>query len=195
MKELPFIKGKIPNPQFVTKTCAPLYYKGRVRASIIRYKFYGKTVYATHFAKLMHGMIEKRMEDDIDLITWVPLSKRKLRRRGYDQAELVAKELSKIMGIPLVCTLKKIRNNKSQHTIKNEAQRRANVIGAYESIEDIDIWNKNVLLVDDVLTTGSTLSECARTLKVAGVNEVFVATIAKTPPKRKKRLKKVKNSL
>jgi len=134
LKEMPFVKSKIVNPQFVTKTCAPLYYEGRVRASIIRYKFHGRTAYASHYAKLMREMIEKRIEDDIDYITWVPLSPQKLKRRGYDQAEILARELSKTMGIPLERTLKKIRNNKSQHKIKGEAERRANVIGAYANV-------------------------------------------------------------
>ena len=195
LNEIPRVKGKILNPQFVAKTCAPLYYRGSVRAAIIRYKFSGRTAYATHFAKLMHEMIERRIEDPIDYITWVPLGKRKLKKRGYDQAELIARELSKIMGIPAIRTLKKIRNNKSQHKIKSESERRANVIGAYENVNYTEIWNKNVLLIDDVFTTGSTVFECARMLKIAGVVNIFVATIAKTQQKRKKRLKKVKNSL
>jgi len=62
-------------------------------------------------------------------------------------------------------------------------------------LTDTKIWNKNVLLVDDVFTTGSTVFECARMLKIAGAVSIFVATIAKTPRKSKKRLKKVKNSL
>lgn len=194
-KKLPFIKSGIKNPQFVTKTCAPLYYEGRVRAAIIRYKFRGRTAYAKHFARLMHDMIKERIKDDIHYITWVPLGARKLKKRGYDQAYLIAEELGKLMKIPVVKTLKKVRNNKSQHKLKTVSQRRANVVGAYENVNNTDIWNKNVLLIDDVLTTGATVFECSRMLKIAGAVNVFVATIAKTPSKRKKQLKKTKNSL
>lgn len=191
LKELPFVKSKIINPQFITKTCAPLYYEDRVRAAIIRYKFHDKTAYATHFAKLMHEMIENRIEEDVDFITWVPLSPKKLKRRGYDQAELIACELSKIMGVPVIRSLKKIRENLSQHKLKTIPERRANVIGAYSCVNIEEIKGKNLLVVDDVLTTGSTISECARTLKVAGTGDLFAAAIAKTPRNRKKRLKKL----
>lgn len=195
IKNVPFIKGKVPNPQFVTKTCTPLYYKDLVRASIIRYKFHGKTAYAEHFAKLICEMMEERIDKPIDYILWVPLGKWKLRRRGYDQAKLLAEEISKITGIPTLCAVKKVRRNKTQHDIKNVAARRANVVGVYECVEKNKIFGKNLLVADDVLTTGSTLSECAKILKIAGANEIFAATIAKTPPKSKKQLKKRKNSL
>ncbi len=195
LKELPFVKSKIKSPQFVTKTCAPLYYEGNVRASIIRYKFYGKTAYVEHFARLMHTVIKEQIKDHIDYITWVPLGAKKLKRRGYDQAHLIAKELSTLMNVPVVQTLKKVRNNKSQHKLKSVSARRANVVGVYEITSRADVWNKNILLVDDILTTGSTIFECTRQLKIAGAINVFAATIAKTPQKTKKQLKKAKNSL
>lgn len=195
IKKIPFIKGKIQNPQFVSKTLTPLYYKDSVRASIIRYKFHGKTAYAEHFAKLICEMIEERGDKPIDYILWVPLGKWKLRYRGYDQAQLLAEEISKIIGVPTLCAIKKVRRNKTQHDIKNVAARRANVIGVYECTAKDEVFGKNLLVADDVFTTGSTLSECAKILKIAGANEVFAATIAKTPQKSKKQLKKRKNSL
>ena len=120
IKEIPFIKGKVPNPQFVSKTCVPLHYKDAVRAAVIRYKFHGKTAYAKHFAKLICDVMGDGVETAIDYILWVPLSKGKLRRRGYDQAQLLAEEISKITGIPTLCALKKVRRNKVQHNTQDE---------------------------------------------------------------------------
>lgn len=77
-------------------------------------------------------------------------------------------------------TLVKIRNNPAQSKTKNAAQRSKNVIGAYRVNDKFDVRDKNILLIDDVVTTGSTLSECARVLRRAGANKVYCAAIARS---------------
>ena len=122
--------------------------------------------------------IQRDMEDRYDVLTWVPVSKRRKRRRGYDQVELLAEEVGKEINLPPIRLLNKIRNNKPQSQIDNEAKRRANVLGAYEVTNRDQFMGKRVLILDDVITTGSTVGECARMLLTAGAKEVHCAALA-----------------
>ena len=72
-----------------------------------------------------------------------------------------------------------MRHNKAQSSLEDDAARRANVLGAYRVLDPVQIAGKRVLLVDDVVTTGQTLSECARTLRMAGAEDVLCVTLAK----------------
>ena len=116
--------------------------------------------------------------DGFDVLTWVPVSRLRKLRRGYDQGELLAKAVGKELGLAPVPTLKKIRNNRPQSRLKDPAARRANVLGAYRILENADVKGKCVLLLDDILTTGATAGECARMLRMAGAKEVHCAAVA-----------------
>lgn len=113
------------------------------------------------------------------MISCIPLSKKRFHDRGYNQAELLAKEISKNVDVRFVPTLKKIKNNTAQSTIKDAKQRAVNVVGAYTVIDPNAVKGKRILLVDDVVTTGSTVSECARMLKRAGAKAVYCITLAR----------------
>ena len=179
-KGLPENNTKAKLPQFTDKVYAPFYYKERVRSAIIRYKFRRTPAYAKPFAEYIARDIKKDDKFRAEFITWVPISKWRLRSRGFDQSKLLAQELAKILDLPLIPTLKKVKNNRKQSTVKNVSARRANVIGVYEIIDAEEIFFKRALLVDDILTTGATISEAARMLKTAGVTSIDVAVIAKT---------------
>jgi competence protein ComFC len=113
-----------------------------------------------------------------DLVTAVPLSPRHKRSRGYNQAALLARPLASRIGLPYFGNaLKRIRETKSQVTL-NFYERQANVADAFQSNEVL-VRDRNVLLVDDVFTTGATLNECARALKASGANSVYGLTLAK----------------
>ena len=157
----------------------------------MRYKFRGVTGNADVFARLMLECYEQELFGKTDLITWVPVSRRRLRKRGYDQSEHLAKALGVLVGRTPVKTLVKIRHNNPQSLQKTPAGRRANVIGAYRLGKE-SVAGKSVLLIDDVVTSGSTVSECAYVLRAAGAKKVYVLALAKTP-KYKKGLKVVKN--
>ena len=116
---------------------------------------------------------------DIDVLTWVPVSRARRRERGYDQAETLCRSLSKCMGVPAKGLLTKTVDNKAQATL-DALQRKANVLGVYGALNTDEIAGKRVLLVDDVITTGATLSECSRVLLTAGADEVICAAIACT---------------
>ena len=116
--------------------------------------------------------------DEFDVLTWVPVSRLRRLRRGYDQVELLARHLGRELDMVPVCTLKKIRHNRQQSRIADAAGRRANVLGAYRILDSGQIAGKKILLLDDILTTGSTAGECARMLRTAGAKEVHCAVLA-----------------
>ena len=153
------------------------YYEGDVRASILRYKFRGSRSYCCSYGRLL---AMKLLQEDLsfDILTWVPISPRRKFRRGYDQVELIARAAAKELGMPLTPTLRKVRHNRPQSTMKDAAARRANVLGVYRVIDPEAVAGKRILLLDDILTTGATLSECARILLTAGAKEVNCATVA-----------------
>ena len=163
---------------FLAQWTGVWYYKENVRLSILRYKFYGKRNYAAAFGRVLAMKLLKEGWDDTDVLTWVPISKRRKHRRGYDQSELLAKAVAAELGVEAVRTLRKVRHTKPQSLMGDAAHRRANILGAYEVIDPALIWEKRVLLLDDIVTTGATASECARMLLTAGAKEVKLATLA-----------------
>ena len=172
---------------FVDEIYSCFKYEGDVKNAIVRYKFGGMACYADDFSKYLTECVRENLVGKFDIISWVPLSKKRLRSRGYDQARLLAEGVSKQLGVTAVRTLNKCRNAAPQSRQNDPAERMANILGAYEACCD-DIQGKRIILIDDVMTTGSTTSECARVLKTAGAASVIVLTLAKTK-KRKKQLK------
>jgi len=109
----------------------------------------------------------------------VPISKEKQRKRGYNQSEELAKELSKIITVPLLAgVLVKTRKTESQMNLKKEA-RQKNLLNAFAVTNTGCLYNKKVFLVDDVYTTGNTMEECVKTLRKAGAKSVWGITIAR----------------
>lgn len=180
-EELPFTEGvqSVRQGEFFDFCVAPFYYRGRVRESVLRYKFGGKCAYAAAYAGFMQDCISKNIKTEVDVITWVPISGKRLRKRGYDQAELLAEEMARLMGRGAVGTLEKVKDNDAQSGIDRPEKRRANVLGVYRASCPEMIRGKRILLIDDVITTGATMSECARTLLMAGAEEIICAALAR----------------
>lgn len=180
-KDLPWLMGAEGEQkgEFYKVCVSPLRYQGEVRASIHRYKFGGSRAYGTLYGTLVAQCVADRLAGEYDLITWVPLSARRRRARGYDQAHLLARSAARALGEEAIPTLWKKRHNEAQSSLKGEAPRRANVLGAYEVLPTADLAGRRVLLLDDVLTTGATLAECARVLRTAGAAQVVCATLAR----------------
>jgi ComF family protein len=115
-----------------------------------------------------------------DLIVPVPLHASRLRERGYNQSTLLAQQLSHTSGLPLVeSALKRIRATSPQVTL-NAAERKINVSNAFEASGDI-VQGRQVLLVDDVCTTGATLGSSSVALRQAGAASVWAITLARAP--------------
>lgn len=98
--------------------------------------------------------------------------------RGYDQAEVLACALAETMGLEAVRTLEKKKNNRVQSRLKSEAARRANVAGVYKPYGPSRYIGKHILVVDDVITTGATMSQCGQVLLLAGAGRLSCTAIA-----------------
>ena len=128
--------------------------------------------------RLIAESVRECLTGKYDLISWVPLSEKRLRERGYDQAMLLALAAALELDDVAVETLRKNRNTAPQSGTESADERRANISGAYEVIDSELVRGKRILLIDDIITTGSTLSECARTLMLAGAEGVVCAAVA-----------------
>ncbi|MGN1001939.1 MAG: ComF family protein [Oscillospiraceae bacterium] len=181
LKTLPYTTGGGEKTgDFFTVCVAPLYYEGTVREALLRYKFKQATGYAQPFGRLLARCVRENLAGRYDLISWVPLSKKRLKERGYDQAMLLACAAALELDDVAVSTLEKHIHVEKQSAMGSAEKRRANISGAYR-VEDPElIAGKRILLIDDIVTTGSTLSECARTLLSAGASEVLCAAVART---------------
>ena len=173
--EYPNRKEKL---QFLDSFAAVWYYEGSVRKSLLRYKFYNARSFASPYGRLLAMKILETYPEGFDVLTWVPVSRLRKFRRGYDQVELLARAVGKELGMTPVPLLKKVRHNRPQSGIHGAEKRRANVLGAYRELDREAVTGKRILLLDDILTTGATAGEAARVLLTCGAKEVHCAVIA-----------------
>lgn len=168
-------------------TCyAPMIYEGTVRDALIRFKFRDRPGYATELGKILADCIRENLSGQYDIITWVPVSEKRLKQRGYDQAMLLAMAAALALDDVAVETLKKRKDTPAQSSLDSADQRRTNVIDAYEIVDPELVAGQRILLIDDIITTGATLEEASRTLKRAGAASVVAAAVAKTQNKHTK---------
>ena len=175
--EAPYYPNHKRKLQFLDSFTAVWYYEGNVRKSLLRYKFYGARKNADSYGRLLAMRLLETNPDGFDCLTWVPVSRLRKLRRGYDQVELLARAAGRELGMVPQPLVRKIRHNRPQARITGAAQRRANVLGVYR-MEDVDVAGKKILLLDDILTTGATAGEVARVLLTAGAKEVHCAAVA-----------------
>lgn len=155
-------------------------YEGVVRDSLHRYKFCGNRYYGEHFGKLLAQKVDEKFHGQYDVIVYVPVSRRRKWERGYDQTLLVAESMGKALGMKPTKAIIKTRHNVAQSSLERKIQRENNVRGAYRIADRNLISGKRVLLIDDIITTGSTVAECAKVLRAAGAKEVLCAAVAAT---------------
>ncbi len=163
---------------------APFVYQGAMKESLMRFKYRGRAEYAVFYGKAMAEYAkEQRLLRDIDLLVPVPVHRQRLAERGYNQAELLAREISSLTGIP--CDAKTVIRKK-----KTEAQKRVsgtvrsrNLAGAFAvtSSGKSRLFGKRILLIDDIFTTGSTADAVSRCLLEAGGFSVSVLCLTITP--------------
>ncbi|MBQ5841274.1 MAG: ComF family protein [Clostridia bacterium] len=166
---------------------APFRREGVVQDAINRLK---KDSWATDTRGLAVEMAEVLRREyggiAFDVVTDVPTHKKEYRRRGHNDAEQLARAISSLIRVPYYPLLRKIIHTRPQKEL-NALERTGNLLGAFDVIDEDRVKGKTVLLVDDVITTGSTLDECAKMLKIYDAAEVYVVTVAAVVlPKQKK---------
>ncbi len=158
---------------------SPCRYNSNIRQAIINLKFFGKKRYAKTLGQLMIKKLKENTEMPIiNIVTYVPLNNKKKIERGFNQAQLLAKELAGYTN----CKTAKNLLIKTKATLPqeklNKHQRLKNIKGVFKVKDKNIIKDKVILLVDDVYTTGATVNECAKVLKTAGACKVYVITVA-----------------
>ena len=176
---LPWMTGRAGERRVdFTQGCwSPLAYQAQVREAVQRYKFAPAPAYGRPFGLLM-AQCARDQGVEAELVTWAPLSKKRRRKRGFDQGELLARTVGECLALPVLPLLEKSRHTVPQSSLPDGAARRANALGAYSLLPGGRIEGGRVLLVDDVVTSGATLSECARLLCQGGAKQVLCLTLA-----------------
>ena len=152
-------------------------YQGMIKKQLLNFKFHQQKYVKYSLAELMAKRIQA-LSIKFDIIIPVPISQKRFYERGFNQSLEIAKELARIVGKPVSKqVLIKTKNNFKQSKLK-KYQRKKNVEGVYQIRYHSRIQNKVILLIDDIVTTGATVSECAKVLKENGAQKVIVITIA-----------------
>ena len=167
---------------------SPFYYNGIYKKAILDLKFKNRSDYAKTLSLSMTNALKQYFDfSEFDYITCVPPSKNSYHKRGYNQAELLAKGLSLYTEIPFEHLLVKIKDTKVQHTISDAQERKQNIKNAFAVITQYSdkIQDKTILLVDDILTTGATLEECGKELYKNKAKNVICITYTFVESKEK----------
>lgn len=157
---------------------ASFVYDGKVRRMILRLKYHQRIQFVDQInAILIRDIKDVYGEDAFDLVTCVPMHKDDRKKREYNQSKLLAVSLSKMLGVPYLDTLEKVKNTKKQHLLKY-AERKTNLAGAFELINKEAIRDKRILIVDDIITSGNTLGKCCKVLSRGKPELICCAAIA-----------------
>lgn len=160
-------------------TCVvTFYYDDMVRQGIRAMKFRGRKNRAERFAPYLAQTVAEHLGGEFDAVTFVPIHFLRHIRRGFDQTERIAAAMADIWEVNLLKTLRKTRNNRPQSSVKDMEKRRENVRNAYKAVNIESFRGKRLLLIDDVVTSGSTLTACADELLAAGAASVICASLA-----------------
>jgi ComF family protein len=155
-------------------------YDSFIRKIILDYKFNEKPFLYKSFINFFNKYQKKYLQIDFyDIIVPVPISKKRLKQRGYNQSYLIAKEISEILNIKIEKDILVKKENNIQQSTLNKEEREKNVQDVYEIKNKESIKDKKILLIDDIFTTGATVNECSKLLKSAGAEKIDIFTIAK----------------
>lgn len=164
-------------PWFFDRARSFGFYAGGLAELIRGLKYGGERALARELARYLFQAGDELLPP-VEALTFVPMSRPKLRERGFNQAELLAQELGKLADLPPVSALVKVRQTEDQ-TGLGPGERFKNISGAFAPYGKTSL--QRVVLVDDVYTTGATAEECARALLEGGFQEVYVLTVARSP--------------
>lgn len=154
------------------------YYGGVLKKLILNLKYHKSFIAGKVLADLLcQIIIEKKLS--IDCICYVPISKDSLKKRGFNQCSVLAKNISSILDIPVIDCLVKVKETKEQKLLGKE-ERMKNILDTFEIKNKEKLFKKNILLIDDVYTTGATINECKKNIEKCNINKIYLLTIAKS---------------
>ena len=162
----------------------------RSREAVRRFKFHGGVSAAGPLGELVAQAAAERFSGGFDTVTWVPVSAKRLRKRGYDQGRLLAENACRLWSAKPERLLRKVRDNPAQSGLERAEDRWNNTRDVYEAEGEPE--GKRILLIDDVCSTGATLVSAAKTLLAAGAAEVLCAAAAFPRPQGENRGEKGK---
>lgn len=171
-------KSKIVRVQDNDEILCYGYYKGTIKKLILNMK-YKKDFLSIRVLGDMLVEISTEYINDIDYIYFIPLSKKSYKKRGYNQSELLANIISEKFDIKVSKNLIKIKETKEQKKLSKD-ERKKNVLGAFDLRDKSEVQNTNILLIDDVYTTGETLKEAKKILKKFGASTIKILTVSKS---------------
>ena len=170
---------ELPLQAHFNRSFAVFEYSDAVQKLVHTMKYKGMSHLAARIGdQLAEACSSENATQGIDMLVPVPLHAVRFRERGYNQAELLARQVGTALDVELAHALRRVRNTNQQAKFSRE-QRQENVKDAFKLAKGADVDGKSIALVDDVLTTGSTLSECAKQLASAGAAEVLALTIVR----------------
>ena len=178
MESLPNFEGPAPQVEGADDVLPTFFYENELRESFLRFKFSGRDFYGEIYGRWMADRIRENLGRDFDFVSWVPVSRRRLKRRGYDQSEILARTVAKKLALPVCPALRKHAERGPQSLLHDAQARKENALGAFSLAPGADVSGKTILLIDDIVTTGATLSACCRVLKTAGAERVSCALFA-----------------
>jgi ComF family protein len=181
-KEERHCESCLRSPPAYSESRALFVYEGALLEAVHRFKYGGKAHLAKQFGPLLAEFAGKWLPKDLEaLVMPVPLYPRRLRQRGFNQSLLLARYVDKLPGLSLdYLSLRRIRDTVPQVSL-GRTERRKNVVQAFGVTDEAAVKGRNVLLVDDVSTTGSTLNACSSALMKAGADKIYCLLLARTP--------------
>lgn len=174
----PICKKKIIRVKEDSKVLSYGYYSGVMKKLILEFKYNKNFLAGNIITDYLCELINEN-NIDADAILFIPSSKKALKNRGFNQCEFIAERISRKLNIPIYRDIIKSKNIKEQKTLSKE-DRLKNVEGAFKIKNNKNIKDKNIILIDDVITTGATLLECEKLLKKYEANSIKILTVAKS---------------
>lgn len=164
-------------------------YKEPVSFLIKSLKFKGKKYLAEIFGEILTPYVVRDFVD-ADIITCVPMHEKDLKRRGYNQTELIARKISDILGFKFDTVVEKFKHTKKQIKL-NKKERLVNLKSVFKVIDKKKVFHKRILVIDDVMTTGATAEAISEKLFNAGAEKIYFLTVASVGEKELKKDKKL----
>jgi len=170
----------LENKPAFSRALSACLYDGKLKELILQFKYKGKMALSGDLSGLISDFLYSNSDilEGVDMITFVPICRDRMIKRGFNQSKILAKRLSDSYGIPMADCIEKTASTKNQNELSRQ-ERLSNLKGAFRAKSAVNLTGLTILIVDDVMTTGATLNECAIALSKSGAGSVRCITLAR----------------